>query len=253
MPTWNPSQYLKFADQRTRPARDLVQAVLVSDPRTIADLGCGPGNSTAVCRDRWPEAAIVGIDHSKAMIEKARDAYPEAQWQTADIAAWSQDTAGQSYEVLFSNAALHWVDDHQALFPRLLKRLASGGALAVQMPSYDMPPNRLMREVAADLGVQANDWRSHPLDTYYEILRPRTAKLDLWTTEYVQVMDSVAAIVDWYRGSGLRPYLDAIDDDIVREAFVARFAERLRAVYIESPAGGVLFPFRRTFLVAYVG
>ena len=249
MPKWDPGQYLKFEDLRTRPARDLARSVEAANPRRVADLGCGTGNSTAVCAERWPEASIVGIDSSTAMIDKARGIYPDREWLAADIAEWARERDGERYDVLFANASLQWVDDHATLFPRLLERLAHGGALAVQMPSYEMAPNRVMRELAAELGVDAKEWRSHDLDFYYAILRPHTARLDLWATEYVQIMPDVEAIVEWYRGTGLRPYLGAIGEDGERERFVAEFGERLREVYAESPAGGVLFPFRRVFVV----
>ena len=253
MPSWNPEQYLKFGDLRTRPARDLAQAVAVSDPRRVVDLGCGPGNSTAVCRQRWPKASIVGIDRSEAMIEKARAECPEGDWRIADIAEWSKAADGGRFDVIFSNAALHWVDDHATLFRRLFGRVAAGGALAVQMPAYEMAPNRLMRELAAAAGLAVKEWRSHALDFYYEMLQPHAARLDLWATEYVQVMADVAAIVEWYRGTGLRPYLEAIGEESGRVRFLADFEERLREVYPEAQAGGVLLPFRRVFVVAYAG
>ncbi|MCB9384530.1 MAG: methyltransferase domain-containing protein [Bryobacterales bacterium] len=250
MPSWNPEQYLKFGDLRTRPARDLAQAVKVGDPRRVADLGCGPGNSTAVCRERWPGAAVVGIDRSDEMIQKARADRPDGDWRVADIAEWSRAADGERFDVVFSNAALQWVGDHAALFPALLSRLAPGGALAVQMPAYDNPANRVLREMAREWKIEAREWRSHPLDFYYETLRPHTERLDLWTTEYLQVMADVAAIVEWYKGTALRPYLEAVGDG--RERFLGEFAERLREAYPASPAGGVLFPFGRLFLVAYV-
>ncbi len=251
MPSWNPEQYLKFGDLRTRPARELAQRVRVASPRRIVDLGCGPGNSTAVCAERWPAASIVGIDNSAAMIEKARASHPEWEWTVCDIAEWASRPDGEKFDVLFSNAALQWVDDHATLFPRLLERLAPGGALAVQMPSYENQANRVMRELAAEQGLRAKEWRSHELHFYYETLRPHAAGLDLWATEYVQIMPGFEAIVEWYKGTGLRPYLDAIGDVGERERFLAGFAERLREVYPDSPAGGVLFPFRRVFVVAY--
>ncbi|MBI1355514.1 MAG: methyltransferase domain-containing protein [Acidobacteria bacterium] len=249
--SWNPEQYLKFGDLRTRPARDLAHAVAVADPRWVVDLGCGPGNSTAVCRERWPGASVLGVDRSDAMIEKARVGRPDGDWQVADIGEWSRMAGGRRFDVIFSNAALQWVADHATLFPRLLDRLAPEGALAVQMPAYEMPPNRLMRELAADLGLAVEAWRSHSLDFYYETLRPHAARLDLWATEYVQVMADVEEMVEWYKGTALRPHLEAIGDDAGRARFLAELTDRLRQVYPASQSGGVLFPFRRVFIVAY--
>ncbi len=185
------------------------------------------------------------------MIEKAGGSRAQREWRVADIAAWAAEPDGERFDVVFSNAALHWVDAHATLFPELLARVAPGGALAVQMPAYEMPPNRLMREIAAELGVSAKEWRSHELGFYYEALQPHTARLDLWATEYVQVMPSVEAIVEWYKGTGLRSYLDAVGEEARRERFLEEFGRRLRGVYTESAAGEVMFPFRRVFVVAY--
>ena len=258
MPSWSPEQYLAFGEQRTRPARDLAQRVDVANPHRVVDLGCGPGNSTEVCAERWPDASIVGLDSSAAMIEKARLQYPNREWRVGDIADWAMAADGERFDVIFANASLQWVDDHATLFPRLLGRVAQGGALAAQMPSYENPANEAMRELAANEGWRrwfpegcAKEWRSHELDFYYETLRPRAARLDLWATEYVQIMPDVSAIVEWYKGTGLRPYLDAIGEETERARFLAEFGERLRPSYPNSPAGGVLFPFRRVFVVAY--
>ena len=260
MPSWNPEQYLAFEEQRTRPARDLARSVRIENPRRVVDLGCGPGNSTAVCVERWPGASIVGIDSSTEMISKARSARPDGDWREADIAEWARDRDGERFDVVFSNAALQWVVDHEQLFPRLLARVAPGGALAVQMPSYENPANRALRELGASQGWRkwfpdsgAKEWRSHEPDFYYETLAPHAARLDLWTTQYVQIMPDLQSIVEWYKGTALRPYLDAIGDEAESARFLAEFRERLREAYPDSSAGGVLFPFGRVFVVAYGG
>lgn len=251
MPRWDPEQYLRFADLRTRPARDLARTVDVASPRRIADLGCGTGNSTAVCQERWPGASILGVDSSADMIEKARTQRPQGEWLVADITDWARRPHGERLDVLFANASLQWVDDHATLFPLLLERLEPGGALAVQMPSYEMAPNRIMRELAAELGLSAKEWRSHELGFYYEALKPHAARLDLWATEYFQIMPDFESIVEWYKGSGLRPYLDAIGEEAERARFLKEFGERLRPSHPDSVVGGVLFPFRRVFVVGY--
>ena len=257
MTAWDPAVYLAFGEQRTRPARDLARSVDIAAPRRVIDLGCGPGNSTAVCAERWPEASIVGLDGSEAMIAKARAADPGREWIVGDIGEWAR-SSGEQFDVIFANAALQWVPDHAALFPQLVAKLAPGGALAVQMPAYEMPPNRAMREIVRGETWrrwfptgEAREWRSHEPAFYYEALAGRAARLDLWTTEYVQVMADVDALVEWYRGTGLRPYLEAIGEASERERFLAEFREGLGREYRESQAGGMLFPFRRMFLVAY--
>jgi trans-aconitate 2-methyltransferase len=196
MSSWNPAQYLKFAEWRTRPSRDLALRVAVPAPKKIVDLGCGPGNSTAVCRERWPEASILGLDSSAEMIETAREEYPSQDWRVADIGEWVQQApANERFDVIFSSAALQWVKGHDEVFPRLIARLNPGGALAVQMPAYEAVPNCVMRELAADKSWRrwfpegrVNEWRSHALDFYYALLVRRVAQLDLWATDYLQIM-----------------------------------------------------------------
>ncbi len=257
MPTWNPEQYLKFADERTRPCRDLVARVEVWRPLRIIDLGCGPGNSAEVIAQRWPDAAITGLDSSPAMIESARAVRPECEWRAGDIAEWA--ASNERFDLVFSNAALQWLDDHASLFPRLFEHVETGGALAVQAPgNYDGTSNRLMRELAASAvggswfpNGRAKVWHTHDLDFYYDALAPHAARLVLWATEYWHAMPDAAAIVEFYKGTGLRPYLDAIGDAGERERFLAEYLEKLRPEFPPRSNGAVLFPFRRIFIVAY--
>ena len=250
MPTWNPQQYLKFAEERSRPCRDLAARVDIAAPRRIVDLGCGPGNSAEVLAARWPQAAITGIDSSAAMIDAARAASPQCRWRIGDITEWAG--GGERFDVVFSNAALQWVGEHAAVFPKLLSRLAGGGALAVQVPgNYKEAPHQLMREVASRFELHVREWHTHDLDFYYDALAPHAARLDLWATEYLHALPNVEAIVEWYKGTGMRPYLDALPGDAEREEFMAGYLEGLRRIYKPQPNGTVLFPFRRLFIVAY--
>jgi trans-aconitate 2-methyltransferase len=255
MPTWNAGQYLRFADERTRPCRDLAAAVALEAPRRIVDLGCGPGNSTAVLAARWPAAEILGIDSSEAMIAAARRDAPDRAWVVGDIASWSAD---EPYDLVFANAALHWVPDHAAQYPRLLAQAAPGGALAAQVPhNQDSPAHEAMRAVAARPAWQTHfaggvrQWHVHPVDFYYDLLAPRASRLDLWETEYLHVMADAAAIVEWYKGTGLRPFLDRLPDDAARKAFLDEYREAVAEAYPPRPDGRLLFPFRRLFLIAY--
>jgi trans-aconitate 2-methyltransferase len=258
MPTWSPDQYLKFGDQRTRPCRDLAAQVEVWRPLRIIDLGCGPGNSAEVLAQRWPDAAIIGLDSSTAMIETARAMRPEFEWRTGDIAEWAA-SPGERFDVVFSNAALQWLDGHASLFPRLFDRVETGGALAVQVPgNYDGAANRLMRELAASpewrryfSEGRAKEWHAHDLSFYYDVLAPHASRLDFWATEYWHPMNSAEAIIEWYKGTGLRPYLDCIGDASERERFLAAYLDRLRPEFPPRDNGMVLFPFRRFFIVAY--
>jgi trans-aconitate 2-methyltransferase len=186
-----PTQYGTFLDWRTRPSRDLAQRINIPVPPRIMDLGCGPGNSTAVCAERWPAASIVGLDSSPEMIASARASQPDRCWMIGDIGKWALQPPkpGEQVDLIFSSAALQWIDDHATVFPRLIEKLSPGGVLAAQMPEYDAIPNRLMREMAASPqwrrwfpDGQAKEWRSHPLEFYYEILARIARWLDLWAT-----------------------------------------------------------------------
>jgi trans-aconitate 2-methyltransferase len=256
MPTWDSAQYLRFADERTQPCRDLVARLGTMTTRTIIDLGCGPGNSTAALRARWPDAALTGLDHSADMLAAARASDARTIWCEGDIDAWQP---AAPLDLVFSNAALQWVPDHAALFPRLFAAVAPGGALAVQMPGdLDAPAHALMRALPAAPQwrrhfptPEIGEWRVEPLAYYYDLLAPQAVRLDLWTTEYLHVLPDHAAIVAWYRGSGLRPYLEALPRDSLRDAFCADFLAGVTRAYPAQPDGRVLFPFQRIFIVAY--
>jgi trans-aconitate 2-methyltransferase len=252
MPTWDAKQYLRFNDERTRPCRELAA------PERVMDLGCGPGNSAAVLAERWPKSELTGLDSSPEMIAAARQANPNPRWRVGDIAAWA-DESGPASDVVFSNAALQWVDDHATLLPKLLARVAPGGALAVQMPgNFDAPAHCLMRELAASPAWRdhfpadgVHEWHVRDLPSYYDILAPVAAAVDFWQTEYQHIMADAAAIVEWYKGTGLRPFLEALANDRQRAGFTAQYLERLQRAYPARKDGRVLFPFRRLFLIAY--
>ena len=252
MPHWDSAQYLKFSGERTQPCRDLAARVELDSPSKVIDLGCGPGNSTEVIAARWPKAQITGLDSSPAMIASAREKHPEWRWNAAGITEWAW--GGERYDLVFSNAALQWVADHGQVFPRLFERVADGGALAVQMPgNWDGPAHRLMREVARRFGIagRVREWFTHDLEFYYDALAPLAARVDLWATEYLHVMPDSEAIVEWYKGSGMRPFLEALPDDGERARFAGEYLEEIRGTFAARADGRVLFPFRRLFLVAY--
>ena len=218
----------------------------------MIDLGCGPGNSTEVLAERWPQAELSGLDSSPDMIAKARGAHPEWRWCAGDIAEWTNSE--DSFDVVFSNAAMQWVPDHQSAFPRLLARVAPGGALAIQMPAnFEAEAHSLMRAVASNFLATASvrEWFTHDTGLYYNSLAPLAARVDLWSTEYIHVMDGPEKIVEWYSGSGMRPFLDALPTDTERERFTADYLAAIREAYPARPDGRVLFPFRRLFIVAY--
>jgi trans-aconitate 2-methyltransferase len=252
MPSWDPSQYLKFADHRLRPALDLLARVPQGEHRVIWDLGCGPGNITEMIKQRWPDARVTGLDNSSDMLKQAR-AIAGIDWVEGDVESWKAPTPA---DFVFSNAVLHWIDGHQRLFPHLLRQVARGGVLAVQMPrNFQAPSHVLLYETAAQ-GPWAPKLvpllRPSPVampETYYDWLMPHATHLDLWETEYLHVLQGENAVLEWTKGTAVRPLLDQIEPD-QRADFLAAYAEKLRKAYPRRADGMTLYPFRRLFLVA---
>ena len=252
---WDPDHYLRFGNERTRPAIDLVSRIQLDSPRAVVDLGCGPGNSTAVLKRRWPGARVVGIDSSPEMIDAARAADPPGEWVVADLQRWRPR---EQFDVVFSNATLQWVPDHGSLLAQLFAHVGSGGALAIQIPSRTYALVRtLIHEIAADPAWASRMTKPlmlltmEPLTFYYDRLAPLARSVDAWETEYLHVLTSHAAVVDWISSTGLRPFLQALDTEAEREHFVAMLSERVRESYEVRPDGNVLLPFRRIFVIAY--
>jgi trans-aconitate 2-methyltransferase len=251
---WDAAQYLKFGDQRTRPAADLLARIPIEAPGRVIDLGCGPGNSTALLAARWPAARLGGLDNAPDMLATARRAHPAIAWIEGDIPRWAPT---ERYDVIFSNAALQWVPDHAALLPRLLTALAPDGTLAVQMPrNGDAPAHRLMRELAADgpwaarLEGRARAHVQAP-NVYYDLLAARARRIDLWETEYQQIMPDAAAILEWVKGTALRPFIEPLSPD-ERARFTARYRDALEQAYPARTDGRIIFPFRRLFLICQI-
>ncbi len=251
---WDPMQYLRFGDERLRPALDLLAQVPLTAPAGVVDLGCGPGNVTAILRRRFPAARLVGVDGSPAMLEKARAAVPDADFIEGDFATWRPD--GPAPDLIYSNAALHWVGGHEGLFPRLAGLLAPGGVLAVQMPAMHNAPLRALQHTVAEQGPWAQALQgvgaAPPVlepGAYWDILRPHVAALDIWETTYLHVLQGEDAAVEWAAGSSLRPFLEKLPAD-QRAAFRQAYAEAVRPHYPRRADGTTLLPFRRLFLLA---
>ncbi|MGE0756549.1 MAG: methyltransferase domain-containing protein [Pirellulaceae bacterium] len=255
MTKWNAAHYLRFGAERTRAAADLLARVALDSPCRVADLGCGPGNSTSLLWQRWPEAQIVGIDNSPDMITAAQEAYPDRAWELCDVRHWNPS---RPFDLVFSNAALQWLPGHGQLMQSLFARVAEAGALAFQIPSATYAT---VRQLIFDIS-RAPEWDQRmrgPRSVltmespafYYDALVREAAALDIWETEYMHVLDSPAAIVDWIRSTGLRPFLDVLHIESERERFTSELQRRVAAAYELRVDGKVLFPFRRTFVVAY--
>jgi trans-aconitate 2-methyltransferase len=251
--SWDPERYLIFGDQRTRPAIDLLARVPLAAATAIADLGCGPGNSTALLAQRWPEAEIIGVDSSPEMLARARASGVRARWVEADIAAWTPEDPP---DLIYSNAALHWVGEHASLLPRLIGQLRAGGVLAAQMPrNFAAPSHVLLRETAAEgpwadrlTGILDEQPVAAP-EWYYDLLAPVAQALDTWETTYLHVLEGDDPVLSWTRSTALRPITQALDPEQA-SAFEAAYAARLRAAYPRRADGRTLFPFRRLFIVA---
>jgi trans-aconitate 2-methyltransferase len=247
------TQYLKFADERTRAARDLLAQVLLKSPRLVYDLGCGPGNSTELLIERYPEARIVGVDSSPDMLAKARQSYPHAHFIEDDLTNWQPS---EEPDLLFANAVFQWVPDHLLVLRRLIAALPKGGVLAVQMPdNLNEPSHVAMRETAAEgrwarklekLG-QVRD-RLPAVATYYDALTPGAARVDIWHTIYNHPLDGPDGIVEWVKGTGLRPYIDPLDGE-ERRAYLARYRARIAKAYPLAGDGKALLRFPRLFIV----
>jgi trans-aconitate 2-methyltransferase len=252
-PDWDAELFLRFEAERAWPARDLV-ARIEAAPRLAYDLGCGPGTSTRLLAERFPEARIVGLDSSPAMLAQARRRLPGVCFETADISNWRP---AEPPDLIFADSALQWVADHEALFPRLMSQLATGGTLAVQMPDNRQEPSHaLMRLIAADgpwwdrLAPVAKSRAVIATHTdYYRWLRPMSHSLEIWQTTYVHPVEGIEAVVDWFRGSALLPFLAPLDED-ERAEFLERYRSELARSYDVEPDGRVLFLYPRLFLLA---
>jgi len=253
---WDPDHYLKFRDERTQPSIDLVNRIYTArSPNNIIDIGCGPGNSSKILLQRWPKARLIGIDNSPAMIEKAKKDHPDQEWILADAAGFSTEI---QFDVVFSNAAIQWIPDHKTLFKNLYKMLSENGIVAIQVPRFrEMALGRLIDSVS-----QKDRWKNimegcsgsftyHDHRFYYDLLAGGMRSMDIWETDYVHVMPSHLSIVDWIKGTGLKPYLDRARNEQEKKEFEEEILDEIKKAYPGQQNGQVLFPFKRLFFIGY--
>ena len=255
---WSARQYTKFEDERNRPIRDLLAQLPRTGVKTAIDLGCGPGNSTEMLAAHLPDAAVTGLDSSADMIAAAKKRLPTHGFELADIATWAHGDAGAKYDLIFANAALQWVPAHENLLPALLSRLRVGGTIASQMPdNLDEPAHVLMREIAAETPFAAKLSSAagaraarRSAEWYYQILRTCGASADVWRTTYHHPLaGGASAVVEWFKGTGLLPFLEPLDAG-ERAELLTRYEARVKVAYPALADGTVILPFPRLFFVA---
>ncbi len=251
---WNPALYLKYGRERLQPSIDLMSRIAVEKPGDIIDIGCGPGNSTRILSQRWPAARITGVDKSPSMIEQARRDLPNGRWELADV---STADLGETYDIVFSNAAIQWIPDHAGLLSKFAGLLARGGVLAVQVPLFG---EMRLGQIIADVGVNG-PWSDltrdaaglltrHTRSFYYDRLSELFSSIEMWETHYVHEMDSHTSIIEMISSTGLRPYLERLKNDDAKDGFINQVMDRIADEYPIQKNGKVLFPFRRLFFIA---
>lgn len=251
MSDWNADEYLKFANERTQPCIDLANRIRLYEPKTVADIGCGPGNSTSVLMNTFPKAKITGYDNSESMINTAKGKYPDADFVLSSV--WNLD---KNFDLVFSNACLQWVENHENLIPFLMSKINSGGILAVQMPMNGQEPLfKIIKEVAnnsrwdfSSVYFEKNDILT-PAE-YYDILSANCKHFNIWETVYYHIMKDHKKLIEWVRSTRLRPYLDVLNEDEKTE-FENEILNKAKKFYPLTQNGNIIFRFRRLFFVAY--
>ena len=250
---WNPAQYLRYGNERLRPALDLISRIPVESPETVYDLGCGTGTITGILQERWPNAQVTGVDSSASMLERTRDVETGVYWQHADLNDWQPEIPA---DVVYSNAALHWLDGHEQLFPLLMDAVKPGGVLAVQMPeNFSAPSHTSIGDT-----VREGRWRERlaPIQReqpvaepsfYYDLLSPLSKSIDMWETTYMHILEGEDPVVEWTKGTMLRPLLDNLSEKDGAE-FLRSYTEKVAEAYPCRPDGKTVLPFKRLFIVA---
>ncbi|MDR1871652.1 MAG: methyltransferase domain-containing protein [Deltaproteobacteria bacterium] len=256
MDNWNPNKYLQFKNERTQPAIDLVEKIDINEPTNIIDIGCGPGNSTQILINKWPNSMVIGLDSSINMIEKARKDYPYQMWIHDNAENIHDD---KKYSIVFSNASLQWMEDHKVLIPKLWKIVSDNGVFAAQIPKFEtMPINsaiqNVLRKELWEKSIKNNFWANKTLrnlDYYYEIFSTFTEEIIVWETHYFHILPSMQGIIDFIHSTALKPYLEELKTDKEKQKFENDILKECRKYYKEQSDGKVLFPFKRMFMIAY--
>jgi trans-aconitate 2-methyltransferase len=254
---WDSELYLRYELERTQPSLDLAFRIQLEAPHEIIDLGCGPGNSTRVLLNRWPDAHLVGLDSSPAMLERARRSSTSIEWQVGDIQTWFEL---DRFDLIFANASLQWVSEHGTLMPRLIDALKPSGILAFQMPAlYNQPAAQAVIELSNLPSWQPYRLRErytlhvHQPSAYYDWLAPICRRVQIWETVYFHELENHHRMIEFYSSTGLKPYLEGLPSEQLQEQFKTEVLDLYRALFPSQPNGKVLFPFRRLFVIAARG
>lgn len=252
---WNPELYLKFNEERTQPAIDLATRINILSPKNIIDIGCGPGNSTQVLSRKWPDSKIIGIDNSTAMIESAEKNHPEMEWKVTDASKLKTET---KYDIVFSNAAIQWIPNHEKLISSLVDLLTDNGALAIQVPQYfTMPASKAIESVSLkqkwknQISGATDVFTFHSNDFYYNTLQAKVKSIVMWETSYFHIMPSHQAIVEMLKSTGIRPFLDMLDTEKEKFEFEKDVLNEITKAYPAQKDSNILFPFKRLFFIGY--
>lgn len=253
MSDWQPDLYLQFKSERTQPSIDLVSKINQIEPKRIIDIGCGPGNSTQILAQKWPKSKIVGIDSSASMIEKAKQDYPNQEWVIANASSYESE---MKFDLVFSNAVIQWIPNHEALLIKFHNLLSDDGVVAVQIPQFwDMPLGKIIDNIAND-----TRWKDqtdgvselltiHNHSFYYDILSDFFNVIELWETHYIHVLENHLAIMEMMRSTGLKPYLERLVNESDKKEFEEAVLNDIRKAYPIQKNGKVLLPFNRLFFM----
>ena len=251
---WNPDLYLKFDKERIQPTIDLVSRIDFDSPSKIIDIGCGPGNSTQILAQRWPKSQISGVDNSQAMIDKASYDFPNQDWKLLDAGT---DEIKDKYDIVFSNATIQWIPNHNDLLEKFKNILTDKGIMAIQLPLFfEMPLGQSIARISKEnrwsaITENVNDlFTIHDYSEYYDILSKLFKTIEIWESNYVHIMDSQYSILEMIRSTGLRPYLNKLDNDVDKLDFEEKVLTDIKNYYPLQKNGKVLFPFKRLFFIA---
>ncbi len=252
---WNPELYLKYDEERTRPAIDLASRIKVKNPENIIDIGCGPGNSTHVLSKMWPESRIIGIDNSTSMIKSAKANYPDIEFKIEDATKMKTD---EKYGIIFSNATIQWVNNQEKLISNFVDMLEDDGTLAIQVPQYNLMPASdaikrvsLKKEWKKQTSASDDVFTFHSSSFYYDLLSIKVKSVFMWETSYFHVMPSHQTVVEMLKSTGIRPFLDKLDTEEEKAAFLKDVLKEIIKTYPVQKDENVLFPFKRLFFIGY--